>query len=139
MTFLIITLFNQGFILFYIGYMLHIITYPAASRSSMACLHRLNRMNPLILNFLLEAFGSATIYLFIGILYPENNLINLIYFVTEIREKELKYLGGRKYLDAMCVYFWATTPVLISILTFTVYVYTGHELTAPVVSYTFLF
>lgn len=37
---------------------------------------------------------------------------------------------GRKYLDALCVYFWATTPVLISILTFTTYVALGHHLTA---------
>lgn len=37
---------------------------------------------------------------------------------------------GRKYLDALCVYFWATTPVLISILTFTTYVGLGHHLTA---------
>uniref|UniRef100_T1HAW9 ABC-type xenobiotic transporter n=1 Tax=Rhodnius prolixus TaxID=13249 RepID=T1HAW9_RHOPR len=53
--------------------------------------------------------------------------------IIGIRKKELKYLGGRKYLDAVCVYFWATTPVLISIFTFITYVYTGNKLTAPVV------
>lgn len=29
------------------------------------------------------------------------------------REGELKFLSKRKYLDALCVYFWATTPVLM--------------------------
>ena len=33
-------------------------------------------------------------------------------------------------MDALCVYFWATTPVLISILTFTTYAVMGHKLTA---------
>uniref|UniRef100_A0A1B6CRI6 ABC-type xenobiotic transporter n=1 Tax=Clastoptera arizonana TaxID=38151 RepID=A0A1B6CRI6_9HEMI len=50
--------------------------------------------------------------------------------ISGIRSKELKYLKGRKYLDAMCVYFWATTPVVISILTFATYVLLGNKLTA---------
>lgn len=50
-----------------------------------------------------------------------------------MREGELKYLKGRKYLDALCVYFWATTPVLISILTFGTYVLMGNKLTAATV------
>ena len=50
------------------------------------------------------------------------------------RRLELKSLKGRKYLDALCVYFWATTPVLISILTFATYVAMGHTLTAAKVS-----
>ncbi len=50
--------------------------------------------------------------------------------INVFREAELKSLKGRKYLDAMCVYFWATTPVLISILTFTTYALMGHQLTA---------
>ena len=54
-------------------------------------------------------------------LYPSNS--------TD-RAAELKSLSGRKYLDALCVYFWATTPVLISILTFTTYAALGHQLTA---------
>lgn len=58
--------------------------------------------------------------------------------INDLREKELYYLKGRKYLDALCVYFWATTPVLISILTFTTYVLMGDKLTAAKVrSYTF--
>ena len=50
--------------------------------------------------------------------------------INVLREAELVSLRGRKYLDAMCVFFWATTPVLISILTFTTYVLMGNTLTA---------
>jgi ATP-binding cassette subfamily C (CFTR/MRP) protein 10 len=57
---------------------------------------------------------------------------------SELRELELKYLRGRKYLDALCVYFWATTPVLISIFTFVTYVLLGNKLTAATVSLTVL-
>lgn len=54
------------------------------------------------------------------------------YFIkrmNHVRQQELKALRGRKYLDAFCVYFWATTPVLISVLTFTTYSLLGNELT----------
>jgi len=50
--------------------------------------------------------------------------------VNEHRSEELKYLQGRKYLDALCVYLWATTPVVISVLTFVTYVLLGNTLTA---------
>jgi ATP-binding cassette subfamily C (CFTR/MRP) protein 10 len=50
--------------------------------------------------------------------------------VTKVRKEELKYLKGRKYLDAICVYLWATTPVIISVLTFSLYSLLGNELTA---------
>lgn len=50
--------------------------------------------------------------------------------VNKQRAAELSSLKARKYLDALCVYFWATTPVLISILTFTTYSLLGNELTA---------
>lgn len=30
----------------------------------------------------------------------------------------MKALSKQKYLDACCVYFWATTPVIINLLTF---------------------
>lgn len=49
--------------------------------------------------------------------------------MNNIRQKELRALRGRKYLDAFCVYFWATTPVLISVLTFTTYTLLGNQLT----------
>lgn len=42
-------------------------------------------------------------------------------------------ISGRKYLDALCVFFWATTPVLISIITFATYSLIGNELTAATV------
>ena len=50
--------------------------------------------------------------------------------VFQSREEELKYLKGRKYLDAVCVYLWATTPVLISVLTFALFALLGNQLTA---------
>ncbi|XP_044008333.1 ATP-binding cassette sub-family C member 10 isoform X2 [Aphidius gifuensis] len=53
--------------------------------------------------------------------------------IIKLRNGEIKYLQGRKYLDALCVYFWATTPVLISILTFTTYVLFGNQLDAQTV------
>lgn len=47
-----------------------------------------------------------------------------------IRHQEVKYLKKRKYLDALCVYFWATTPVLMSFLTFSLFASLGYTLTA---------
>lgn len=43
--------------------------------------------------------------------------------VQYFRTEEVKYLKWRKYLDALCVYFWATTPVIISSLVFGTYAY----------------
>ncbi|CAG9856502.1 unnamed protein product [Phyllotreta striolata] len=60
----------------------------------------------------------------------ERHFISLI---TRKRDVELKYLKSRKYLDALCVYFWATTPVIISILTIGSYVLLGNELNAAIV------
>lgn len=37
----------------------------------------------------------------------------------EERKNELIYLGWRKYLDAICVFLWASTPVLIPFAVFT--------------------
>ena len=54
------------------------------------------------------------------------------YFLTridQVREKELGRLRAKKYLDAGCVYFWATTPILMSVFTFITYVYIGNKLT----------
>lgn len=50
--------------------------------------------------------------------------------IRELRHVELKYLSKRKYLDAMCVYFWATTPVLMCLLTFGMSVLMGNPLVA---------
>ncbi|QQP39306.1 ATP-binding cassette sub-family C member 7, partial [Caligus rogercresseyi] len=43
---------------------------------------------------------------------------------------EIYYLKWRKYLDAICVYLWASTPVIISVSTFATYSALGHTLTA---------
>lgn len=48
--------------------------------------------------------------------------------INEIREKELQQLKAKKYLDAGCVYFWACTPILMSVATFTTYVLVGNTL-----------
>lgn len=44
--------------------------------------------------------------------------VPLLVKVREAREAELDALAKRKYLDAMCVYLWAATPVLVSLATF---------------------
>ncbi|CAH2076394.1 unnamed protein product, partial [Iphiclides podalirius] len=53
--------------------------------------------------------------------------------VSESRSKELYYLRGRKYLDAICVVLWATTPVLVAALTLGTHALRGQELDAPTV------
>ncbi|OAD58395.1 Multidrug resistance-associated protein 7 [Eufriesea mexicana] len=53
--------------------------------------------------------------------------------ILKLRENEIKYLRRRKYLDALYVYFWATTPAFISILSFTTYVLLGNKLDAKTV------
>ncbi|XP_050731824.1 ATP-binding cassette sub-family C member 10-like [Eriocheir sinensis] len=50
--------------------------------------------------------------------------------INDERFGEIKALAGRKYLDAACVFFWATTPVLIPIVTFTTYTLLGNSLEA---------
>lgn len=49
------------------------------------------------------------------------------------RNEEVKYLGVRKYLDAWCVYFWATTPTLFSLFTFGLYSLLGYKVDAAIV------
>ncbi|PNT76346.1 hypothetical protein BRADI_1g47277v3 [Brachypodium distachyon] len=49
------------------------------------------------------------------------------------RELEMKHLATRKYLDAWCVYFWATTPTLFSLFTFSIFAIMGHSLDAATV------
>ena len=50
--------------------------------------------------------------------------------IDRLRKTELNELKKVKYLDAACVYFWATTPVLLSVLLFGIYAYEGEEMTA---------
>lgn len=35
-----------------------------------------------------------------------------------MRQKEMKVLSKQKYLDALCVFFWAITPTVIKLMTF---------------------
>ncbi|XP_035794196.1 multidrug resistance-associated protein 7-like [Anopheles albimanus] len=51
--------------------------------------------------------------------------------IEQLRDVEIGFLSKRKYLDALCVYFWATTPVLMCLFTFGTYVLVlGQPLTA---------
>jgi ATP-binding cassette subfamily C (CFTR/MRP) protein 10 len=50
--------------------------------------------------------------------------------IKQLPTEELKALKARKYLDALCVYFWALTPVLVAILTFATFVLMGGTLTS---------
>lgn len=50
--------------------------------------------------------------------------------VVRIRCKEVGCLRQRKFLDALCVFLWVVTPVLMSVLSFVTYVLLGHRLTA---------
>lgn len=50
--------------------------------------------------------------------------------IRTLRKEEVIFLAKRKYLDALCVYFWATTPVLMCFLTFGVSVLMGNPLVA---------
>lgn len=49
------------------------------------------------------------------------------------RNSELSYLGKRKYLDAICVFLWACTPVFISLITFALYFWLNGSLDARTV------
>ncbi|XP_046989951.1 ATP-binding cassette sub-family C member 10 isoform X2 [Schistocerca americana] len=53
--------------------------------------------------------------------------------INKVRSEEVKYLRGRKFLDALCVFFWAATPVLMSVLTFGTFALLGGKLTASTV------
>lgn len=50
--------------------------------------------------------------------------------IRQLRVLEVKFLSKRKYLDAICVFFWATTPTLMCFLTFGMTVWLGQPLTA---------
>jgi ATP-binding cassette subfamily C (CFTR/MRP) protein 10 len=45
----------------------------------------------------------------------------------------------RKYLDAWCVFFWATTPTLFSVFTFGLFTLMGHQLDAATVLWSYLY
>ena len=53
--------------------------------------------------------------------------------VQQTRNSEIKYLSARKYLDAFCVFcvfFWASTPVVVPTSVFVTVIYMGRKLTA---------
>jgi ATP-binding cassette, subfamily C (CFTR/MRP), member 10 len=51
--------------------------------------------------------------------------------IHSIRQKELHYLKARKYLDAGCVYLWASAPLLITLAILVTYTgVMGDRLTA---------
>ncbi|KAJ6388092.1 hypothetical protein OIU77_026625 [Salix suchowensis] len=54
-------------------------------------------------------------------------------WLMETRSSEVKHLSTRKYLDAWCVFFWATTPTLFSVSTFGLFALMGHQLDAATV------
>ncbi|XP_017978946.1 PREDICTED: ABC transporter C family member 13 isoform X3 [Theobroma cacao] len=54
-------------------------------------------------------------------------------WLMDTRSLEVKHLATRKYLDAWCVFFWATTPTLFSLFTFGLFTLMGHQLDAAVV------
>ncbi|KAL9323166.1 hypothetical protein ACSQ67_011219 [Phaseolus vulgaris] len=54
-------------------------------------------------------------------------------WLMNTRSLEVKHLATRKYLDAWCVFFWASTPTLFSLFTFGLYALMGHQLDAAMV------
>lgn len=46
------------------------------------------------------------------------------------REKEIQVLEKQKYLDALCVFFWAVTPTVIKLMTFATATLMNQSLTA---------
>ena len=50
--------------------------------------------------------------------------------VSALRARELSWLARLKYLDAICVFFWASTPVLVSMSTFSTVILRNGNLTS---------
>jgi ABC-type multidrug transport system fused ATPase/permease subunit len=66
------------------------------------------------MKIMIESISNIVSCKMIGL---ENIILKI---ANEFREKEYKYLSRRKYLDAICVFLWASTPVLVPFLTFLV-------------------
>ncbi|KAF0990747.1 hypothetical protein HZS_3261 [Henneguya salminicola] len=62
---------------------------------------------------------------------PFKNIILTIrcYKFYQLRNQELKYLSKQKYLDALCVTFWAISPSIVAAISLGFYVYFGNVLT----------
>ncbi|GMN36333.1 hypothetical protein TIFTF001_005927 [Ficus carica] len=54
-------------------------------------------------------------------------------WLMDTRSLEVAHLSTRKYLDAWCVFFWATTPTLFSLFTFGLFTLMGNQLDAAMV------
>lgn len=53
--------------------------------------------------------------------------------IPDLRKTEMAALSKQKYLDALCVFFWATTPTIVKLLTFATSTVIGQPLTAATV------
>ncbi|GAB6021503.1 Multidrug resistance-associated protein 7 [Chamberlinius hualienensis] len=67
-------------------------------------------------------FGIRAIKLYSWEEYLMKKILNL-------RNLEVVSLKKIKYLDAFCVFFWAMTPLIIAVLTFSVFILLGNVLT----------
>ena len=54
------------------------------------------------------------------------------------RVGELRYLAIRKYLDAACVFLWASTPIIVPYATFSLTALMGRHLSAAEVTFSFI-
>jgi ATP-binding cassette subfamily C (CFTR/MRP) protein 10 len=52
--------------------------------------------------------------------------------ISALRKDEIVYLSKRKYLDALCVFFWAVTPVIMCLAVFGCFTLFGQKLTASI-------
>lgn len=60
----------------------------------------------------------------------ELQLITHCGMILDKRKLEMAALSKQKYLDALCVFFWAITPTIIKLLTFATSTVVGQPLTA---------
>ena len=52
--------------------------------------------------------------------------------ITETREEELKTLRTYMLLGTITSFFWSSTPLLVSIVSFAIFAWSGHTLTAEI-------
>ncbi|CEG45162.1 atp-binding cassette superfamily [Plasmopara halstedii] len=50
--------------------------------------------------------------------------------INRCRKREMDRLQVRKYLDAFCVFFWASTPVIVQVAVFVAAVFSGRNISA---------
>jgi ATP-binding cassette, subfamily C (CFTR/MRP), member 1 len=53
--------------------------------------------------------------------------------IEAIREREMGALSRVRYLDALSTFFWVTTPILVSLASFSSFVLLGNELTNEII------